>query len=96
MSIEAEVFLNGHWSNFEELEESLTLVELSTLANAIYDRKDGDRKFLAAIQGIDLYNNNNDEDDDYAARNDIVNLRGYVAEKDGFGIGMGLGYEVEE
>jgi hypothetical protein len=50
--------------------------------------KDGrDRKFLAAIQGIDL---ESDED-----TGDITELKGMHAQQDGFGIGLGLGYEIQ-
>ena len=46
-----------------------------------------ERKFLAAIQGIDL-----DEDEN---KGDITELRGYEANEMGFGIGLGLGYSNE-
>jgi hypothetical protein len=54
VTIEAEVFIKGKWSNFEELEDTLTMQELVALAKAIFDNKHGDRKFAAALNGIDL------------------------------------------
>lgn len=48
--------------------------------------EDQQRTFLAAIQGIDLENND---------KGDITELKGMHAEKDGFGIGLGLGYETQ-
>lgn len=88
----------GNWRNFEQLEDDLTLEELTTLAKTIYDRTNEDRRFLAALQGVDLYENKQpdvDDDDDWDGKNDIAGLKGWTAEKDGFGIGMGLGYTEE-
>lgn len=48
-------------------------------------RIDDDRRFLAAIQGIDM---DSPEDE----KEDIASLRDRKAE---FGVGMGLGYAVE-
>ena len=44
-----------------------------------------DRKFFAAIEGIDL-------DEQEEPLGDITKLNGYQAAQEGFGIGMGLGY----
>jgi len=63
-----------------------------------------DKKFLAALQGVDLEGGSESSksfDDvrrealgDDPRTNDIVNLRGNLAKQEGFGIGNGLGYEV--
>jgi hypothetical protein len=64
-----------------------------------------DKKFSAAMQGVDLDKNNGrgNEWEDMKARvfskgaagdgNDILALQGANAERAGFGIGMGLDYE---
>ena len=44
-----------------------------------------DRRFFAAIEGIDL-------DEQEQPLEDITKLNGYQAAQEGFGIGMGLGY----
>jgi hypothetical protein len=55
-------------------------------------RKDeNDKRFLAALQGVDL-----DEEGSSAQDEDIAKIKGYRAEQDGFGIGLGLGYVVED
>lgn len=99
MSIESQVFLTGgNWKNFEEMEETISLPELNALAKSIWDSKENDRVFQAALQGIDLYENRytpDDEDDEEAYRNDIAQMGPYKAQLQGFGVGMGLGYEVE-
>lgn len=59
--------------------------ELLLTLKAIRDKDSQQRKFLAAIQGIDLEENE---------KEDIADLKGVHAQ-DGFGIGMGLGYEVQ-
>lgn len=63
-----------------------------------------DKKFLAALQGVDLEGGSESSksfDDvrrealgDDPRVNDIVNLKGNLAKQEGFGIGNGLGYEV--
>lgn len=77
---------------------------IATLEEA--NRKDyEDKKFLAALQGVDLDENSGQgaktfEDirreafGDDPALNDIANLRGSLAKEAGFGIGHGLTYEV--
>lgn len=47
-----------------------------------------DKKFLAALQGIDLDDNNEPED--------VLTLKGVAAAQAGIGINMGLGYESME
>ena len=75
----------GKWKNYNELEENLCVDELIAILNAIRDKEQRERKFLAAIQGIDL-------DDDQQDEGDITELSGYQATEAGFGINMGLGY----
>ena len=52
--------------------------------NAVRDRESRDRKFFASLQGIDVEDNQEVDD--------ITSLSGSMASKDGFGIGLGLGY----
>jgi len=63
-----------------------------------------DKKFLAALQGVDLDENNSSgaktfEDirrealGDDPATNDVANLKGSLARQEGFGVGQGLMYE---
>lgn len=49
------------------------------------DKEHRHNKFLAAMQGVDL--------DEQTVTRDITSLQGASAEKAGFGIGQGLGYE---
>lgn len=86
--MESEVFLLGHWKNYDELESNLSMEELIVTINAIRDKDSRDRKFFAALQGIDLDENNDEQDDE----NDITKLRGWKAAEEGFGIGLGIGH----
>jgi hypothetical protein len=52
--MEAEVFLLGHWENYEELEERLSMPELLATLEAIHKSKWKDYKFQAAMQGVSL------------------------------------------
>lgn len=47
-----------------------------------------DKKFLAALQGVDLEENSSSDED-------ITSIKGFRASQDGFGIGLGLGHVVE-
>ena len=106
--IEAEVFLLGIWKDYQELEESLSMPELITTLSSRRELEYEEKKFLAAIQGVDLDKQSNSnrgqkEWEDLKARvfskgatndsKDILALQGQNAKKAGFGIGLGLDYE---
>ncbi len=106
--LEAEVFTLGIWKNYEELELSLSIPELMQTLSSKRDLDYEEKKFLAAIQGVDLDKNSENgrgqkEWEDMKARvfsggktsdgNDVLSLQGANASRAGFGIGMGLDYE---
>lgn len=106
--LEAEVFLLGIWKDYQELEKSLSMPELLTTLESKRELDYEERKFLAAIQGVDLDKATGSERgqkewEDMKARvfskgqatdsNDILALQGENAKKVGFGIGMGLDYD---
>jgi hypothetical protein len=100
--------LLGNWKNFAELEESICMQELVEIVLAKSDYENEQRKFFAAIQGIDLEEGSSSSADappsfeDIKARvfsggqatsaNDILSLQGINAQQAGFGIGLGLEY----
>lgn len=102
--LESEVFLLGIWKDYEELETSLSMPELITTLGAKRDLDYQEKKFLAAIQGVDLDKESGKQDawEKMKAKvfsggttdnpNDIVSYQGGKAAKAGFGIGMGLDY----
>jgi len=106
--IEAEVFLLGIWKDYKELEESLSMPELMATLSSRRELDYEEKKFLAAIQGVDLDKQSGSdrgqkEWEDMKARvfsqgkakdgNDILALQGQNARSAGFGIGYGLDYE---
>jgi hypothetical protein len=103
--LESELFLLGIWKDYEELEESLSMSELTATLTAKREIDYADKKFQASIQGIDLDKNTGKSNawEDMKARvfsgggakdaNDVLSLQGVNAQKAGFGIGMGLEYE---
>ena len=103
--IEAEVFLLGIWKDYDELESSMSMPEIMATLKVKRDLDYSNKKFLAAMQGVDLDKASNKSNawEDMKARvfsngeatnsRDIVALQGVNAQKAGFGIGMGLGYE---
>lgn len=108
VKLESEVFTLGIWKNFEELEESLCISELIALLSIKREQDYDNKKFLAAIQGIDLDKESGSskgqkEWEDMKARvfskgkatdaNDVLALQGINAQQAGFGINMGLDYE---
>jgi hypothetical protein len=54
-------------------------------------KDENDKRFLAALQGVDLDAEGSSDSDE-----DIAKVKGYRAEQEGFGIGLGLGYVVED
>jgi hypothetical protein len=106
--LESEIFLLGIWKDYQELEANLSMPELVATLGSIRDLDYQEKKFLAAIQGVDLDGETNKDKgqkewEDMKARvfskgqtsdsNDVLSLQGVNAQKAGFGIGMGLDYE---
>lgn len=104
--LESEVFLLGIWKDYDHLERSLSMQELTATLSSKRELDYQEKKFFAAIQGVDLDKQAGKSNawEDMKARvfskgkatdaSDIVSLQGINAQKAGFGIGMGLGYEV--
>lgn len=110
--MEAEVFLLGHWKDYEDLESSLSMPELLATLEAQRTVKWRDYKFQAAMQGVSLPDAENSKEPTFEdlkrqaelraqgidpESNDIVNVRGAVADEVGFGINTtgGLSYSAE-
>ena len=106
--LESEVFLLGIWKDYQELELSLSMPELMATLEVSRELDYAEKKFMAAIQGVDLDAESGkakgqQEWEDMKARvfskgqtndsNDILSFQGPKARKAGFGIGMGLDYE---
>ena len=62
--IESEVFLLGIWKDYGELESSISMPELVAILESKRDNDYEEKKFLAAIQGINLDENNQKEQED--------------------------------
>ena len=105
--LESEIFLLGIWKDYQELEANISMPELVATLASIRDLDYQEKKFLAAIQGVDLDGETNKDKgqkewEDMKARvfsggkatdsNDVLSLQGINAQKAGFGIGMGLDY----
>lgn len=87
------------------MEETLSMPELTAILKAYRDKTHDERKFSAAIQGIDLDSETGEKNawEELKARvasrgkasdsNDILALQGTAAAQAGFGIGMGLDFE---
>jgi hypothetical protein len=105
--LEAEIFMLGIWKDFEELESSISMPELRALLDSKREKDYQDKKFAAALQGVDLDEQSGRKEEDpweaMKARvfsggktddaNNILAYQGANASKAGFGIGMGLDYE---
>jgi hypothetical protein len=106
--LESEVFLLGIWKNFEELEFSISIEELMQILSTTRDLDYEEKRFMAALQGVDIDQGNESERGQKEWENlkakvasggqttdsrDILALQGTAARQAGFGIGLGLGYE---
>lgn len=111
VKLESELFLLGIWKNYDELESNISMPEMMAILESRRELDYNEKKFLAAMQGVDLDEANGTKDEDpweamkarVAAQvsgigngdpNDITSLQGQKAQQYGFGIGMGLDYEV--
>lgn len=104
-NLEAEVFLLGIWKDYEDLETSLSMPELVATLESKREIDYQEKKFLAAMQGVDLDEQSGKKNawEEMKARvfsggqaadaNDIMAYQGANAAKAGFGIGNGLSYE---
>jgi hypothetical protein len=109
--LEAEIFLTGIWKNYEELESSISVPELFATLEAKRELDYSEKKFMAAMQGVDLdeQTGKNKESENAWEKlkakvasggatdnaNDILGYQGVRAAQAGFGIGMGIDYATE-
>jgi hypothetical protein len=104
VKLESEAFLLGIWKDYNELETSISMPELMAILKSKREVDNEEKKFLAAIQGIDLDKNKSQEEDPWTKLknkvfnggrpdNDILTYKGDKAKRAGFGIGLGLDYE---
>ena len=105
VKLESEAFLLGIWKDYEDLELSLSMPELMAILQSKREMDYEEKKFLAAIQGVDLEKNKKSEGEDAWTKlknkvfnqgrddKDILTFKGDKARRAGFGIGMGLDYE---
>jgi hypothetical protein len=103
--LESEAFLLGIWKDYEELETSMSMPEIMSTLSVKRELDYAEKKFLAAMQGVDLDKESGKQDEWEAMKarvyskgaakdpNDILALQGQNAANKGFGIGMGLTYE---
>lgn len=103
--LESELFTLGIWKDYEELESSLSMPELIATLETKRELDYDEKKFLAAIQGVDIEKGKNEKNawEEMKARvfsggktsdpNDITSFQGQKATKAGFGVGMGLDFQ---
>jgi hypothetical protein len=89
------------------MEDNLSMPELVSILEAKHKEDYEHKKFLAALKGVDLDGSSGKKINPWEAMKarvmsggktsdpyDVVSLQGYSAQRAGFGIGMGLDYEV--
>lgn len=100
--LETELFLLGAWKNYDELESTISMTEMLETLSSKRDLDYQEKKFLAAIQGVDLEKGKGEDAWEEMKKrvfnkgkdsNDITLLKGRAAQAAGFGIGMGLDFE---
>jgi hypothetical protein len=93
--LEAEVFLTGIWKNYEEMEASISMPELTSIIETKRELDYNEKKFFAAIQGVDLDKQTGKSDQNAWEKmkakvfskgktsnpNDIISLQGAAAKK---------------
>lgn len=76
--LESEVFVLGIWKNFEDLETALSLEELMKILETIRDLDYQEKKFSAALKGIDLDEQTGKNDAEVKGQQEWENLKARV------------------
>jgi hypothetical protein len=93
LKLESEVFLLGAWKNYDDLELSLSMPELLTTISTRRELDHNEKKFLAAIQGVDIDKDKDKGEDAWQAMKDRVFNKGKKS-NDMEGLRhLGMGYE---
>lgn len=71
----------GQWKNFDEIEENLCLAEINVILEASRERRHEDRKFAAALKGVDLDENKEETSFEAVKRRAEAKLRGMTEEQ---------------
>ena len=100
------MFLLGHWKDYDELENSLSMPELTATLKAMYSAESRKNKFMASLQGVSLdsSDSNNNSEKQPSTLKDIQaramarlsgdNEKASSAVKYGFTPDMGVDYDI--
>jgi hypothetical protein len=100
------VFLLGHWKDYDELESSLSMPELTATLKAMYSAESRKNKFMASLQGVDLDSSSSNDNSEKQpstlkdiqaramARLSGDNEKASSAVKYGFTPDMGVAYDI--
>jgi hypothetical protein len=76
--LESEVFLLGIWKNFDELELSISIEELMQILSITRDLDYEEKKFSAALQGIDLDSQSGNSNQEVKGQQEWENMKARV------------------
>jgi hypothetical protein len=76
--LEAEVFLLGIWKNFDDLEMSISIEELMQILSITRDLDYEEKKFSAALQGINLDSQSGKTDEKVRGQQEWENMKARV------------------
>jgi hypothetical protein len=76
--LESEVFLLGIWKNFDELELSISIEELMQVLSVTRDLDYEEKKFSAALQGIDLDSKTGNSNGEVKGQQEWENMKARV------------------
>lgn len=71
----------GCWKNFEELEDSITIDELFALLNHTRKEDSENKKFQAALQGVDIEKGKPDSDFEAVRQRAMAKITGKTEEE---------------
>jgi hypothetical protein len=76
--LESEVFLLGIWKNFDELELSISIEELMQVLSITRDLDYEEKKFSAALQGVDLDSQTGSSNQEVRGQQEWENMKARV------------------
>jgi hypothetical protein len=79
--LESEVFLLGIWKNFDELESSISIEELMQILSITRELDYEEKKFSAALQGVDLDANSEKSDSKVKGQKEWEDMKARVFSK---------------
>lgn len=90
-----EVFQLGAWKSIKEMEEEITLDELYSILDSMRETEYSNKKFLAAMQGVDLEEGKRSDEFERVKQKAAAALAGKTEDEYVFNDVIGIDFETD-